>query len=173
MSKETKEAAVIEEEKSTSASKSDAKSNKQTTSKLSENNEAKEDEKETEPETAESDDNDDKIQQQEEIVQSKEIVDDEKTNTELDTSGTVKSSSVDILPLTSEDEVKFAVRGKDYKLHIYDNRLGTQIKTVAFGAVTAVINKNEPSNKVLVYADPSCSKESVLGWANISDLIAL
>lgn len=178
MSKEVKEAlseevAVPEKETAVSSTKSETKSDESSTSKTSEKKTTADNKKDTESKKVESAKSENTTGKQEDATESTESVVDEKRTTENDSSEIAKSSSVDILPSNSEDEVKFAVRGKDYKLHIYNNRLGTQVKTVAFGAVTAVINKDEPGNKVLVYADPSCSNESVLGWANISDLIAL
>lgn len=178
MSKEVKEAlsdevAVPEKETSVSSTKSETKSDETSTSKASEKKTATDNKKDTESKKVESAKNESTTEKQEDATESTEAVADDKKTSENDSSETAKSSSVDILPSDVEDEVKFSVRGKDYKLHIYNNRLGTQVKTVAFGAVTAVINKDEPGNKVLVYADPSCSNESVLGWANISDLIAL
>lgn len=127
----------------------------------------------TEPKNVEEEKKEDTAETQIDNLVQTEIVDEEKQIVENEISEAAVCSSIDLFPSNAEDEIKFAVRGKDYKLNIYDNRLGTQIKTVAFGAVTAVINKDEPCNKVLVYTDPSCSEESILGWANISDLVAL
>ena len=169
MSKEAKEKELVEE-KPTPDVRPETKSSKETVSTVSDKKKTAED---TEPKKVEEEKKEDTAETQKDDLVQTEIVDDEKQIVENKTSEAAVCSSIDLFPSNAEDEIKFAVRGKDYKLNIYDNRLGTQIKTVAFGAVTAVINKDEPCNKVLVYADPSCSKESVLGWANISDLVAL
>lgn len=172
MTKEAKEKKLVEE-KPTPDVKSETKSNKETVSTESEKKKVKEDKVDTTLKKVEAEKKDDTAEKQKDSLVQTETVDDKKQIVENKISESAVCSSIDLLPVTPREEVKFAVRGKDYKLHIYDNRLGTQIKTVAFGAVTAVINKDEPCNKVLVYADPSCSKESILGWANISDLVAL
>ena len=172
MSKEAKEKELVEE-KHTHDVKPETKSNKETVSIVSEKKKVTEDKVDTTTKKVEAEKKEDIAEKQKDNLAQTETVDGKKQIVENNISEAAVSSSIDLLPLNSGEEVKFAVRGKDYKLHIYDNRLGTQIKTVAFGAVTAVINKDEPCNKVLVYADPSCSKESILGWANISDLVAL
>ena len=169
MSKEAKEKELVEE-KPTPDVKLETKSSKET---AAEKKKVTKDEVDTTPKKVEAEKKEDIAEKKKVISANTETVDDKKQTTENNISESAVCSSIDLLPVNSGKEVKFAVRGKDYKLHIYDNRLGTQIKTVAFGAVTAAINKDEPCNKVLVYADPSCSKESILGWANISDLVAL
>lgn len=169
MSKEAKEK-ELKVETPTPDVKTENKSSKEAVPTVSEKKKTAED---TEPKKVEEEKKEDTAETQKDDLVQTEIVDDEKQIVENEISEAAVCSSIDLFPSNAEDEIKFAVRGKDYKLNIYDNRLGTQIKTVAFGAVTAVINKDEPCNKVLVYADPSCSKESVLGWANISDLVAL
>lgn len=172
MSKEAKEKELVEE-KHTPDVKPENKSSKEAVSTVSDKKKVTEDKVDTKYKKVETEKKEDVAKKQKDNLAQTETVDDKKQIVENNISEAAVSSSIDLLPLNSGEEVKFAVRGKDYKLHIYDNRLGTQIKTVAFGAVTAVINKDEPCNKVLVYADPSCSKESILGWANISDLVAL
>ena len=171
MSKEAKDK-ELKVETPTPDVKTENKSSKEAVQTVSEEKKEAEDteSKDVEEENKEAEDTAET--QKDNLVQT-EIVDEEKQIVENEISEAAVCSSIDLFPSNAEDEIKFAVRGKDYKLNIYDNRLGTQIKTFAFGAVTAVINKDEPCNKVLVYADPSCSKESVLGWANISDLVAL
>lgn len=172
MTKEEKEKELVEE-KPTPDVKPETKSSKEAVSKVSEKKKTTEDKVDTTPKKVEAEKKEDIAEKQKDSLVQTETVDDKKQIVENKISEAAVCSSIDLLPVNSREEIKFAVRGKDYKLHIYDNRLGTQIKTVAFGAVTAVINKDEPCNKVLVYADPSCSKESILGWANISDLVAL